>query len=836
MFYIADSDSYNDYKEYLKTKPKILDVSGNVIKTDDYTVTVDEPFQDIIDIVKKELVSEYDNNLIYGKDKTQGIVSVEIDGNDLVLFYNDATVERRPAKFWLCANRPLDRHFYKMKGKSHYNYIRVFTDKNEYYKFRNIYRKKDIFCIWNDVEAQMISKGITLFKGLKVEDVSVLSFDIEGSGLVRNETSNAFVITNTLKKNGEVIIKQFREDDYIDQGYMINDWCKWVRKVDPTVLNGHNIFGYDLDYLNHVASMYGRELLLGRDNSAAKFGKKPKNYRVDGSQTWEYKNCTIFGRHVIDGMFLAVKYDIGRNYPSWGLKPIAEYEGIVAEDRQFYDASKIGENWSDLVEREKIVKYCEHDGNDSLALYELMIPSFFYMCQSIPKPFQVIVNSASGSWLNTIMLRSYLQDFHSVPKANKAEDFGKVSGGISFGVSGVHDNVFKIDIKSMYPSIMMEYKVNDPKKDPQNNFFNMVEHFTKKRFEQKGKYKETGDKYYDDLQAASKIFINSCYGMLGTSGLNFNNFAGADFITGMGRQIIRETMKWATGKDIDYWWNEVAIEKDLTKKLKPYDFSKDNIYENKLDVKHYIPENHGFVMTNADTDSISFRKSDGSPFTDEETEYLISEINDILPEKIEYEDDGYFDRVIVIKAKNYVLKSGDKIKYKGSSLTDSKKEPALIEMLHRIIEDSLIYENTDYVYTYEKYLKEVMDISNISRWAVKKSITEKLLESDRANETKVVDALEGKDFQIGDKVYVFTKIDGLKQAVVKGEPVFLKKTGEPKMVENSVLRLVEDFDGDYSKWHYVERVYKTFKILENVIDMSRLVKYHLKANRKLLEG
>ena len=833
MLYIDDKIAYTQYKDYLNTSPSNLKIKGSIITTDDYTVTVEDEYSDILDIAKTLVKSDYENKLIYGKDQTEGIVSIELKDSDLWLYFNDGTFEKRPAKFWICADNKLDKNFKRMKGNSHYKFIRTFENKNEYNKFRNIYRKKDIFVVWNDIEAQMISKGLTLFKGLKVEDVSVLSFDIEGAGLVRDESSQAFVITNTLRKNGETTVTQFREDDYIDQGYMINAWCKWVREVDPDVLNGHNVFGYDLDYLRHVAEQYGIELDLGRDGSPATFGTKPKNYRVDGSQTWEYKNCNIFGRHVIDGMFLAVKYDIGRNYPSWGLKPIAEYEGIVAEDRQFYDASQIGKNWSDPVEREKIVKYCEHDGNDSLALYELMIPSFFYMCQSIPKPFQVIVNSASGSWLNTIMLRSYLQDFHSVPKTQKSEEYGKVSGGVSFGISGIHDNVFKIDIKSMYPSIMLAYNVNDPKKDPDNNFFNMVEHFTNKRFEQKGMYKETGDKYYDDLQAASKIFINSCYGMLGTPGLNFNNFAGADLITGMGRQIIRETMKWATGKDIGFWWNEVAIDKDVTKKLKPYDFEKDRKYDGTLEVKNYKPLD--FVMVNADTDSISFRHKNGDPIHKLDMEFLINDINEILPDRIEYEDDGYFDRIVVVKAKNYVLKSGDKIKFKGSSLTDSKKEPALIEMLHRVINESLIYETTNPVDIYYDYIKEVMNIEDISRWCTKKSVTATLLSSERANETKVVDALEGTDYSIGDKVFLYNKIEGMKQAIVKGEPVFLKKTGEPKMVENCILKLQQDFDGDYDKYHYVERVYKTFKILENVLDMNLFMKYNLKANRKLLE-
>ena len=53
------------------------------------------------------------------------------------------------------------------------------------------------------------------------------------------------------------------------------------------------------------------------------------------------------------------------------------------------------------------------------------------------------------------------------------------------------------------------------------------------------------------------------------------------------------------------------------------------------------------------------------------------------------------DKVVVVKAKNYILKENgkDKIKLKGSSLTDSKKEPALLEMLQKIIKESFIEED-----------------------------------------------------------------------------------------------------------------------------------------------
>jgi hypothetical protein len=55
------------------------------------------------------------------------------------------------------------------------------------------------------------------------------------------------------------------------------------------------------------------------------------------------------------------------------------------------------------------------------------------------------------------------------------------------------------------------------------------------------------------------------------------------------------------------------------------------------------------------------------------------------------------------------------------------------------------------------------------------------------------------------------------------------------MVENKILRCLDDFNGSYDKWHYVERVYKTIDILSQVIDMSKITKYHLKKNRNLLD-
>lgn len=828
MFKISDQQSYIDFKKYLKDNPnKILSVNGLVIETVDFKVEVDEQYSDLLTNLKLPVInSEYENDLIYGKDKTEGIVAIECVNDKLQLFMQDGSVQTRPAQYYYLCNNPLNHKFKKLNGNNHYKYIRRFTKRKEYDKSRYLAKKKnkDIYCIWDDVEANMVIQGLTLFKGMKIEDLKVLAFDIETNGFARDKNSKVFVITNSIKLNGKILTKQFRLDHFENGKEMIDSWCDWIREINPDIITGHNIFSFDFDFLIHYASINNTKLRLGRDNSEIVIPKRVRKKRVDGSQTWDFKNYKIFGRHIIDGIFLAVMYDIGKNYPSWGLKSIIEYEGFVSEDRQFYDASLIGKNWYNLVEREKIVNYCKHDGLDSLQIFNLMTPSFFYMAQSIPKPFQTIINGASGAWLNSIMVRTYLQENGSIPKADEQE---YVAGGMSYGIAGVYKNVVKFDAASYYPHTILTFDIYDKSKDPKQYYLKMVKYFTNKRFEQKRKHKETGNKYFDDLQASSKIFINSAYGLLQTTGLNFNSPKKAALITKCCRAGLQKCVEWATNKPISYWWKEY-----YNKETSSQDFNNYDYIDTKAELKYKEMPRHDWKLVNLDTDSLSFCKKDNSLFTKEDYNLILKEINKIMYS--EWEDDGSFDKVVVIKAKNYVLKNGNQIKLKGSSISDPKKEKALIEMLHTILIDCLIHETVDYVDIYHKYIKEALNVTDINKWSVKKSISEKMLTSERKNETKVMDALKGKDFQVGDKVYIFQDIDGQRQKIAKGKPVFLKD-GTPKMEPNDIYRTVDEFTGTYDKWHYVKRVYKTIEILSPILDMNKIVNYNLKKNRKLVE-
>lgn len=496
------------------------------------------------------------NKLIFGRNSIERITSCEIVNSEVHLFreLEDGSLDVvvKPNYSWILAPIQLDSGFSKLDGNLYYSWIKTYPTRLEFIADKKKYYKRDIYSVHDEKEASMLLNGFTYFKNTKVHEVSTLAFDIESTGLQHDDNSKVVLIANTFRKNGVLTRKLFCYDEYETEAKMFDVWCAWVRECNPSIMLGYNIFSYDIPYLAFCAEKAGTTLKLGRDGSEIKFADYESEFRVDGTRSYKYKRCYIFGREIIDGIFIAHKFDIGKKYSSYRLKTVIKEEGLEIQDRQFYDAGEIRNTYKDPEEMKKIKAYAEQDGDDALNLFDLQIPSYFYLCRSIPKPFQQIGYSATGSQINSFLVRAYLQDFHSIPKASEVE---KYEGGISNGFPGVYKNAVKWDVKSMYPSIMLQYNVYDRYKDPNGYFIQMVEYFTKQRFENKRLAKETGDRYYMDMDASGKQIINSAYGMMGAM-LNFNSPKNAAFVTQKGRELLMTAVKWATGKEYSEWVKE----------------------------------------------------------------------------------------------------------------------------------------------------------------------------------------------------------------------------------------------------------------------------------------
>lgn len=502
------------------------------------------------------------DRLIYGKDNLERIVGLEVTEDKAEIFVQDpdgsVRVEFHPNYYWILSDKPLSRGWGLLKGNLHYRFFKRFNEREEFARARSMFKSKNPFSIWNEKEALMVKDGLTYYKGMRHDEVTVLSFDIETSGLVKDDSSRIFLISNTLRKNGVTTRKLFAFDEYESEGAMLEAWSTWVRETDPSLMVGHNVMTYDLPYMQHVADKNGVRLDLGRDESPMRFEDYTSRYRKDATQFIEYNKVRIYGREVVDTFFLSLKHDIQRKYESYGLKYIVKKEGLEVEGRQHYDASQIRHKFNDPVEWQKIKRYAMHDADDSLALYDLMIPPYFYMAQTVPKPFQLMMESATGSMVNSIMLRSYLQEGYGVPRG---DENGEFQGALSGGYPGVYTNCLKWDVASLYPSVMLHYKIGPGKKDPRNNFLKMLEYFTRERLKNKKLAKETSDSYFKNLQESQKVMVNSAYGFMGAPGLNFNNPQGAAEVTRRGREILEKAVMWATGSELRHG-EEVEEEED----------------------------------------------------------------------------------------------------------------------------------------------------------------------------------------------------------------------------------------------------------------------------------
>lgn len=494
------------------------------------------------------------NPLVYGKNNTQRIVCCEPSDGQIELFIEEASGEVRsvikPFNYWFLLNRKLNDKCIPLDGELTYKYMAKFTDKESFTRaFYKSKEKADVYKVTNAKEQAMIMYGFTYFKGMKVEDISLLSFDIETTGVNLDQESRVLLISNTFRRNGKLIRKLFSFDDYKNDGAMIAEWCTWVREMNPSLLVGHNVFKFDLPYLVHVAGIHGVKVNLGRDGSAITIANYESKFRKDGSQFYGYNKVFCYGREIVDTFFLAVKYDLARRYSSYGLKSLIKEEGLEKPGRQFYEAGSIRYKYKDPKEFALIKQYAIDDSDDALKLFDLMIGSTFYTAPLVPKSFTELCLCASGSQINSMMIRSYIQDNHSIPKAQESE--GGFEGAISVGNPGIYSNCLVFDVNSLYPSIMLTYELEDRIKDPKGYFLKILKILTEERLNNKRLAKETGIRYYDDMQSSGKALINSFYGFLGAGGLAFNNVSLASKVTKHGREILQTAIKWATGEHLE---------------------------------------------------------------------------------------------------------------------------------------------------------------------------------------------------------------------------------------------------------------------------------------------
>ncbi len=586
----------------------------------------------------------YRNRLLFGEPNEKRIVSVEIASqNEVEIFRREGETvvrERRPLQLFAIVDDPARLEGLRAKydvrdlaGDFPYRHLVTFSSTGVLDAFKRHIRAATgknagapdapYLVLADPVEQHLMLTGMTHFIGLEFADLRRLQIDIETyitPGFefpsAARETDRVIAISITDSTGFECVLR----GDRMDERTMLEEMVRIVRERDPDVIEGHNLFRFDLEYLEARARRLKVKLTLGRDGSA--ISARASRLQI-AERSIAYRRYDIYGRSIIDTWILAQHYDIAsRELEGFGLKELAQHFGFAREARVYIDPSRIRDYFEH--EPDTLFEYALDDTRETRALAELLSPSYFVQAQIFPYSYQNAVLRGNATKIDALMLRAYLAAASSVPSAGAPKP---VAGGYTeMRRCGVAKNVFHCDVTSLYPSLMLQFG-HAPASDSLGVFLKMLGDLRSFRVRAKAAARElegNSRRNMNALQQTFKILINSFYGYLGFSMGHFNDFEQANAVTRRGRELI-----------------QLAVAE---------------------------LEARGAQVIEVDTDGIYFVMPDGSD-SEDAAEALLEEIGTLMPEGIRLEIDGQYAAMFSYKMKNYVLldRSGE-MTIRGSGL------------------------------------------------------------------------------------------------------------------------------------------------------------------------
>jgi DNA polymerase I len=466
----------------------------------------------------------------------------------------------------------------------------------------------------------LLRSGCTSFLGMGFEGLRRMAVDIEVT------TAPGFEFPNAARESDRIIAIAIADSAgfttvlsgaLMDEADLLRECGRIIRERDPDVLEGHNIFRFDLEYLEARARRHKITLAWGRDGSA--LGSYPSRMQI-AERSIGYRRYRIRGRHIVDTWILAQLYDVGaRDLDSYGLKDVARHFGIAAPDRTYLPPEDIPRIFRE--EPERLMAYARDDVLETLGLSAILSPPYFVQAQALPLGYEAVVLRGNATKIDALLMREYLHRGRAVPSPSAGR---AVAGGhTAMLLSGVAKGVLHVDVTSLYPSLMLTQAIA-PGSDALGVFPTLLRDLREFRVAAKRLAREAAEPaertLAGALQQTFKILINSFYGYLAFSQGHWNDYDAANRVTGEGRALVQRL---------------VAQLGEL-----------------------------GAAVIEVDTDGIYFVPPLGG---DEDA--LVAELERALPPGIQLELDGRYEAMLSYKMKNYVLLDArGKLLVKGSGL------------------------------------------------------------------------------------------------------------------------------------------------------------------------
>lgn len=384
--------------------------------------------------------------------------------------------------------------------------------------------------------------------------LKVLSFDIEnsiksgelfmlGHSVGWLQLDDGELTNGSIVPDEEVIIERERREELI-----IHSFEDLVRKEDPDILTGYNIDGYDIPHiLKRMEAVGIPSLNLGRDGSAVeKFG-----YR-----TWKAR-----GRIILDTWWEAKKTFRPKKE---SLEAVSQL--VLGEGKDDIDTSQIEYEWENR--KDDVIKYCEKDASLALRILDRTQSVKRGMALSFVArlPLADVLTGTTSNLIDSILIREADRSDIGIPLTRHEKKTSKIEGAYVHSIEpGLYHWVAVLDFRSMYPSLMIKHNIcfttltDDPSEgDPSpipGVYFKPIE--TRKglvpkilkklmedRSEAKGNMRSSSDpdekEYYNGLQEAIKVLMNSFYGVFASFFYRFTDRSIGASITAYARGAITD--------------------------------------------------------------------------------------------------------------------------------------------------------------------------------------------------------------------------------------------------------------------------------------------------------
>ncbi len=570
------------------------------------------------------------NTLLFGADPTPRIVAIELGETGTVRVYRRekdgstiADVEPFHPFVWADSDVvDLGIETEKLRGDLKYGWLITVDSWKELIALRNGLKNagRDFFAFTDPVQHYLTATGRTLFKDLPFEELKRMQLEVLSVAGFGDPGNNDHVMSIAISDNTgwEELIAVDPNSVEASERDALKRLTALIKERDPDVIEGHNLFRFDLPYLVGRAKKLKTKLDWGRSGGFLR--SRPSRLQI-AEKTIDYPKFTIDGRHFVDTFLLAQFYDVG-------MRSLAGFERTdVARHFNLCDNEQI----SALTGKELERAYLEKSEpfrrralcgvREARALSDLLSPSYFIQAQIFPYNYQDVIVRGNATRINALFLREYFRQRHSIPELPMVRAFEGGYTDIFF--TGVAHNVWHCDIASLYPSIMLQFGCF-PATDRLEIFRHLLTDLRTFRLEAKAKMRAEQDPaklhHLQALQNTFKILLNSFYGYLGFAQGHFADFDAAARVTQIGRDLLKKMIDWLNA--------------------------------------------HGAQVIEVDTDGIYFVPPDQTDINDLQT-CLAKE----LPPGIDVEFDEQFEAMFSYKAKNYALLTKDgAVVIKGGAL------------------------------------------------------------------------------------------------------------------------------------------------------------------------